>query len=41
MEDLTDPELMRKDSKCDRTVCLYGYSRGSYFKNRSNIHIPG
>ncbi|KAG1696682.1 Ribosome biogenesis protein bms1 [Nymphon striatum] len=41
MEDLTDPETIRTDSKCDRTVCLYGYSRGSYFKNRSYVHIPG
>ncbi|MBN3295779.1 BMS1 protein, partial [Amia calva] len=41
MEDLTDPEAMRVDPKCDRTVCLYGYLRGSYLKNRSQVHIPG
>ncbi|XP_037546650.1 ribosome biogenesis protein BMS1 homolog [Nematolebias whitei] len=41
MEDLTDPEKIRTDPKCDRTVSLYGYLRGAHLKNRSHIHIPG
>ncbi|KAG9338325.1 hypothetical protein JZ751_025881 [Albula glossodonta] len=41
MEDLTDPEALRVDPKCDRTVCLYGYLRGTYLKNKSQVHIPG
>ncbi|XP_061088772.1 ribosome biogenesis protein BMS1 homolog [Conger conger] len=41
MEDLTDPETLRVDPKCDRTVCLYGYLRGTYLKNKSQVHIPG
>lgn len=41
MEDLTDPEAIRKNSKCDRTVSLYGYTRGGCFKNKSSVHIPG
>ncbi|XP_036387758.1 ribosome biogenesis protein BMS1 homolog [Megalops cyprinoides] len=41
MEDLTDPEAVRVDPKCDRTVCLYGYLRGTYLKNKSQVHIPG
>lgn len=40
-EDLTDPIQIRKNPKCDRIVCFYGYSRGTNFKNRSAIHIPG
>ncbi|KAJ8365158.1 hypothetical protein SKAU_G00139890 [Synaphobranchus kaupii] len=41
MEDLTDPEALRVDPKCDRTVCLYGYLRGTYLKNKCQVHIPG
>ena len=41
MEDLTDPEQIRINPKCDRNVSLYGYVRGTNLKNRSNVHIPG
>uniref|UniRef100_A0A8D0CE43 BMS1 ribosome biogenesis factor n=1 Tax=Scleropages formosus TaxID=113540 RepID=A0A8D0CE43_SCLFO len=41
MEDLTDPETLRVDPKCDRTVSLYGYLRGTYLKNKGQVHIPG
>ncbi|XP_076005774.1 ribosome biogenesis protein BMS1 homolog [Genypterus blacodes] len=41
MEDLTDPETVRTDPKADRTVSLYGYLRGTYLKNKGQIHIPG
>ncbi|XP_061562454.1 ribosome biogenesis protein BMS1 homolog isoform X1 [Phycodurus eques] len=41
MEDLTDPEKVRTDLKCDRKVSLYGYLRGTYLKNKSHVHIPG
>lgn len=41
MEDLTDPEKLRTEPKCDRTVSLYGYMRGTYLKNKSHVHIPG
>lgn len=41
MEDLTDPEKLRTDPKCDRTVSLYGYLRGTYLKNKGQVHIPG
>ncbi|XP_039991514.1 ribosome biogenesis protein BMS1 homolog [Xiphias gladius] len=41
MEDLTDPERVRTDPKCDRTVSLYGYLRGTYLKNKGQVHIPG
>ncbi|XP_061120151.1 ribosome biogenesis protein BMS1 homolog isoform X2 [Syngnathus typhle] len=41
MEDLTDPETIRTDSKCDRRVSLYGYLRGTYLKNKTQVHIPG
>ena len=41
MEDVTDPELLRQNAKCDRNVCLYGYVRGTHFKNDSHLHIPG
>ncbi|RNA29423.1 ribosome biogenesis BMS1 -like protein [Brachionus plicatilis] len=41
LEDLTQPDLIRQNEKCDRNVCLYGYVRGSGLKNKSNVHIPG
>ncbi|KAG8435026.1 hypothetical protein GDO86_013115 [Hymenochirus boettgeri] len=41
MEDLTNPEDIRQDPKCDRTISLYGYLRGAYLKNKSQVHIPG
>ncbi|XP_061565271.1 ribosome biogenesis protein BMS1 homolog [Cololabis saira] len=41
MEDLTDPEKLRTEPKCDRTVSLYGYLRGTNLKNKGQVHIPG
>jgi ribosome biogenesis protein BMS1 len=41
MEDLTEPELIRTDPLCNRTVCLYGYVRGCPLKADTPIHIPG
>ncbi|XP_060710010.1 ribosome biogenesis protein BMS1 homolog [Hemiscyllium ocellatum] len=41
MEDLTNPEDIRKNQKCDRKISLYGYLRGTYLKTNSQIHIPG
>lgn len=41
MEDVTNPETLRTDPKCDRSICLYGYVRGIHLKNNSHIAIPG
>lgn len=41
MEDLTNPEDIRTNVKCDRKVSLYGYLRGAHLKNKSQVHIPG
>ncbi|XP_030059108.1 ribosome biogenesis protein BMS1 homolog isoform X2 [Microcaecilia unicolor] len=41
IEDLTNPEDIRLNPKCDRKVSLYGYLRGAHLKNKSQIHIPG
>lgn len=41
VEDLTDPELVRTHPKCDRTVSLYGYLRGTNMKQNMKVHIPG
>lgn len=41
MEDLTNPEDIRTNVKCDRKVSLYGYLRGAHLKNKSQIHMPG
>ncbi|KAF9977965.1 Glycoside hydrolase 2 (Mannanase, beta-galactosidase) [Actinomortierella ambigua] len=41
VEDLTDPELLRTQPNCDRTVTLYGYLRGTNLKSGMRVHIPG
>nr|XP_060625039.1 ribosome biogenesis protein BMS1 homolog [Anolis sagrei ordinatus]XP_060625040.1 ribosome biogenesis protein BMS1 homolog [Anolis sagrei ordinatus] len=41
MEDLTNPEDIRVNPKCDRKISLYGYLRGAHLKNKSQIHMPG
>ncbi|CAF1093072.1 unnamed protein product [Rotaria sordida] len=41
MEDLTEPELIRTNPLCNRTICLYGYVRGCPIKSDTPIHIPG
>ncbi|XP_025936201.1 ribosome biogenesis protein BMS1 homolog [Apteryx rowi] len=41
MEDLTNPEDVRINPKCDRKISLYGYLRGAHLKTKSQIHMPG
>eukprot|EP01134_Creolimax_fragrantissima_P000003 CFRG0003T1 len=41
MEDITNPEDTRVNPKCDRTVAVYGYVRGTHLKAHHKIHIPG
>ncbi|XP_064001495.1 ribosome biogenesis protein BMS1 homolog isoform X2 [Pogoniulus pusillus] len=41
MEELTNPEDVRINPKCDRKISLYGYLRGAHLKNKSQIHMPG
>ncbi|CAM0136481.1 unnamed protein product [Umbelopsis sp. WA50703] len=41
VEDLTDPDVIHQNPKCDRTVTLYGYLRGTNLKNNTRVHIPG
>lgn len=42
IEDLTSRETIRASKgKCDRTVVLYGYLRGTNLRQSTKIHIPG
>lgn len=41
LEDLTPPEIIRQNSKIDRTISIYGYVRGVPLNKESSIHIPG
>ncbi|KAJ1650452.1 Glycoside hydrolase 2 (Mannanase, beta-galactosidase) [Dispira simplex] len=41
IEDLTDPDLLHRNPKADRTVTIYGYLRGTNLKSFSRVHIPG
>jgi ribosome biogenesis protein BMS1 len=37
VEDLTDPERVADDPKCDRTISLYGYLRGTNLKQNTKV----
>ena len=40
--DVTPPTMIEEDPKCDRTVALYGYLRGTNFPAESaRVHVPG
>lgn len=41
LEDLTDPERLRREKDIDRTISLYGYVRGIAMLTNSDVHIPG
>jgi len=42
MLDLTPPTAIEQDAKCDRTVALYGYLRGTNFPSQNaRVHVPG
>ena len=40
--DITPPTLREENPKCDRTIALYGYLRGTNFPAEgSRVHVPG
>ncbi|KAH7103390.1 DUF663-domain-containing protein [Auriculariales sp. MPI-PUGE-AT-0066] len=41
LEDLTPRETVRLEPKCDRTVTLYGFLRGTNMRESTKVHIPG
>ena len=41
MEDITDPEEIRNEPKCERNITLYGYVRGTHLRKNSSVHISG
>ena len=42
LEDLTARERIRAtEGKCDRTVTVYGYLRGTNLRQNAKVHIPG
>lgn len=42
MLDVTPPTMVEENSKCDRTIALYGYLRGTNFPaDGGRVHIPG
>ncbi|XP_010242134.1 PREDICTED: ribosome biogenesis protein BMS1 homolog [Nelumbo nucifera] len=40
-EDVTPPERVHMNKKCDRNVTLYGYLRGCNMKKGTKVHIAG
>ena len=40
-EDVTPPEKVAQNKKCDRNVTLYGYLRGCNMKKGTKVHIAG
>ncbi|KAG6732324.1 hypothetical protein I3842_01G172000 [Carya illinoinensis] len=41
LEDVTPPEQVRMNKKCDRNITLYGYLRGCNMKKGTKVHIAG
>ncbi|TKA30060.1 hypothetical protein B0A50_02779 [Salinomyces thailandicus] len=40
--DITPPTAVEENEKCDRTVALYGYLRGTNFPSHdAKVHVPG
>lgn len=40
--DVTPPTAIEEDPKCDRTIALYGYLRGTNFPAEgARVHVPG
>ncbi|OCK98863.1 DUF663-domain-containing protein [Cenococcum geophilum 1.58] len=40
--DITPPTAIEENPKCDRTIALYGYIRGTNFPaQRARVHVPG
>ncbi|XP_020113105.1 ribosome biogenesis protein bms1-like isoform X1 [Ananas comosus] len=40
-EDVTPPDRMHTNNKCDRNITLYGYLRGCNMKRGTKVHITG
>ncbi|XP_050945584.1 ribosome biogenesis protein bms1 isoform X2 [Cucumis melo] len=40
-EDVTPPERVHRNNKCDRNITLYGYLRGCNLKYGTKVHIAG
>ncbi|KAH9659569.1 Bms1-type G domain-containing protein [Citrus sinensis] len=40
-EDVTPPERVHVNNKCDRNVAIYGYLRGCNLKKGTKVHIAG
>lgn len=41
IEDLTEPEKIRRDRDSERRVSMYGYIRGTALTENFDVHIPG
>jgi len=41
MEDISDPEEIRKNPKASRNITIFGYVRGTHLKKETRVHIPG
>jgi ribosome biogenesis protein BMS1 len=42
MLDITPPTKVEEDPRCDRTIALYGYLRGTNFPSHdARVHVPG
>ncbi|KAI5291796.1 Glycoside hydrolase 2 (Mannanase, beta-galactosidase) [Ascosphaera aggregata] len=40
--DITPPTAIEENPKCDRTIALYGYLRGTHFPAQgARVHVPG
>lgn len=40
-EDITHPNKIEEDSKCDRSITFYGYIRGTHMRPNTKVHLIG
>lgn len=41
IEDITPEDQLQSAPEENRTICLFGYGRGTFFKQGHDVHIPG
>ena len=41
VEDVTSPQDINADAKCDRDITFYGYVRGTHLKQGTKVHLVG
>ena len=41
MEDVTPPAVIERNPQAARSICLFGFVRGTFLKPGQKVHVPG